>query len=84
MEMSLACAQLSVRHALGRVTIEPEAVNMQSGLGSTRALACSDRRLAGRNEGVIQSLNGDLFRCAVWSARAPTTAREGACAPHLN
>ena len=34
---------------------------MQSELGSTRALACSDRRLAGRNGGAIQSLNGDPF-----------------------
>ena len=34
---------------------------MQSEMGSTRALACSDRRLAGRNGRVIQSLNGDSF-----------------------
>ena len=34
------------------------AASMQQGLGSTRALACSDRRLAGRNGGAIQSLNG--------------------------
>ena len=32
---------------------------MQSGLGSIRALACADRRPAGRNEGPIQSPNDD-------------------------
>ncbi len=32
---------------------------MQSGLGSIRALACADRRPAGRKGGAIQSLNGD-------------------------
>ena len=37
---------------------------MQSDMGSTRALACSDRRLAGRNGGAIQSLNGAPFERA--------------------
>ena len=34
---------------------------MQEELGSIRALACSDRRLADRNGRVIQSLYGDSF-----------------------
>jgi len=34
---------------------------MQSKLGSTRALACSDRRLAGRKPNVKRSLDSDLF-----------------------
>jgi len=37
---------------------------MQQELGSTRALACSDRRLAGRNGRLSQSLNGDLLERA--------------------
>ncbi len=37
---------------------------MQSGLGSTRTLACPDWRLAGRNGRVTQSLNGDLVERA--------------------
>ena len=37
---------------------------MQSELGSTRALACFDWRLASRNVGVIQSLNSDSFERA--------------------
>ena len=39
-------------------------MSFASKLGSTRALACSDRRLADRNGDVIQSLNGDLFERA--------------------
>ena len=38
---------------------EPAARPSES--GSIRALACADRRLAGRNEGPIQSPNGDSF-----------------------
>ena len=38
-------------------------VSVRSELGSTRALACSDRRPAGRNGCVMRSLNGDLLRC---------------------
>jgi len=41
---------------------------MQSDLGSTRALACSDRRLAGRHGRAIWSLNtasGQMVRTAV-------------------
>ncbi len=37
---------------------------MQWELGSTRAPACSDWRLAGRNGGAIPSLNGDSFERA--------------------
>jgi hypothetical protein len=37
---------------------------MQLELGSTRALACSDGRLAGRNGAVKRALNGDWFGCA--------------------
>ena len=44
---------------------------MQSGKGSTRALACSDRRLAGRNGVEAQSRNGD-------SAGRTNVAGEGA------
>ncbi len=40
------------------------AANMQSELGSTRALACPDRRPAGRNGGTIQSLNSHSFEQA--------------------
>ena len=40
------------------------AASMQLKLGSTRALACSDRRLASRNGCVNPSLNGDWFGCA--------------------
>ena len=38
---------------------------MQSEMGSTRALACSDRRPAARNEGLMQSLNGDSFERSI-------------------
>ena len=34
---------------------------MQSKLGSIRALACADRRPAGRSEDPIKSANGDSF-----------------------
>ena len=37
------------------------AVTMQLKMGSTRALACSDRRHAGRNKSGIRSLTGDSF-----------------------
>ncbi len=37
---------------------------MRLGLGSIRALACADRRPAGRNESPIRSLNGDPFGSA--------------------
>ncbi len=37
---------------------------MQSELGSTRAHACPDRRLAGRDGDAIRSLNGDSFERA--------------------
>ena len=37
---------------------------MQLELGSTRAFACSDRRLAGRNGAVHPSLKGEWFGCA--------------------
>ena len=45
---------------------------MQSGLGSTRALACSDRRLDGRYGGAVQSRTGDPFE-------RPRVVGEGAC-----
>ncbi len=38
---------------------------MQFESGSRRALACADRRPAGRNEGPIQSPHVDLFRGAI-------------------
>ena len=39
------------------------AVWLQSGLGSIRALACANRRPAGRNGRVTQSMTGELFGC---------------------
>src|SRR5262245_18642511 len=39
------------------------AVSVQSAMGSTRALACSDRRPAGRNPYAVRSPNGDAFGC---------------------
>src|SRR5437762_58113 len=44
---------------------------MESETGSTRALACADRRPAGRNESVIESLNGYPFE-------SPCVVGEGA------
>jgi len=44
---------------------------MQSETGSTRALACSDRRPAGRNESIIQSPDGYPFE-------SPCVVGEGA------
>ena len=57
---------------------------MQSVLGSTRALACFDRRLAGRNERVGQAVNSDsIDRIAVVGEGADHGTR-GACAPHVS
>ena len=59
-------------------------VSLQLELGSTRALACTDRRPRRSEFGANRSPKGEGVGRLVWSARAPTTAREGACAPPLN
>src|SRR4030095_8826280 len=54
---------------------------MQSEMGSTRALACSDGRPAGRDEVVVQSLNGDSFeRFIVVGEGANHSTRRSGCA----
>ena len=58
------------------------AVSMQSELGSIRALACSDRRPAGRSQGPKQSPNGGLFIDArVVGGGADHRTRGRVCSP---
>ena len=51
--------------------------------GEHTRLACSDRRPRRSDAASHGAPNSEEFRRWVQSARAPTTAREGACAPHL-
>ena len=59
---------------------------MQSGMGSTRALACFDRRLAGRIGVETQSLDGDSAgRMSVAGGGAGHSTRGRVRSPsHLN
>jgi len=59
------------------------AVTMQFVSGSTRALACSDRRPRRSEPSWPRSPNGERWKPLLFSARARKTAREGACAPHF-
>ena len=56
---------------------------MQFSLGSTRALACSDRRPRLSACGPTHALNGGQSRARLCSARARNTTRVGACAPRF-
>ena len=57
-------------------------VTMEMELGSTRALACSDRRPRRSVEDVVAPLDGRLYQRFSVVGGAPTTARGGACDPH--
>ena len=57
-------------------------VTMHFVSGSTRALACSDRRPRRSVEDVVVSQNNWWFKHFAVVGGAPTTARGGACDPH--
>jgi hypothetical protein len=64
-------------------TVSPSQLSRTTS-GSTRALACSDRCLAGRNVGDTISSYDRLSDGRVWSAGGANHCTRGACAPHLN
>ena len=75
---------LAYASAIENVLLPPNrAGSMQLNLGSTRVPACSDRRPRRSDTGAHGALKSGEFGRSVWPARAPTTAREGACAPRL-
>src|SRR5439155_21470305 len=75
---------VAFRSLSGLEHVDLSAMNMQSQTGSSSPLACSDRRPAGRNESIIESLTVTRWRAPVWLARAPTTAREARALPIFN
>jgi hypothetical protein len=83
---ALACSDRRPRRSKEIAVLSPNngmrrftAVELE--LGSTRALACSDRRPRRSVEDVVASQNGRWFKHFDVVGGAPTTAREGACAP---